>query len=87
MKNDVLTEEKVKSLFIIANISVLNIKPLPDGYGFRPNDPRYFETLQRQVWWFVKTPYGWVEIGWRKNVISIDWSDTSLRKIITTDDV
>lgn len=81
-----MSELEVKSLFALAGIPVLNIKPLIDGYGCSPSDPRYFETPPRQVWWFVKTPAGWIEIGWRKRVISIDWSDTAIRKVITSDD-
>ena len=79
--------EEVKGLFALAGIPVLNIKPLPDGYGYSPEDQRYYETKPRCVWWFVKTALGWIEIGWRKRVISINWEDTPIRKIITTDDV
>ena len=82
-----MKHEEVKGLFALAGIKVLNIKPLPDGYGYSPEDPRYFETNPRGVWWFVKTTNGWIEIGWRKRVININWEDTPIRKIITTDDV
>ena len=85
--SDDFTEDRVKSLFILAGIEVLRVKPLPDGYNYSPNDPRYFETLPQQVWWFVKTPYGWIEIGWRKRVVAIEWSDTWLRTVVTKDAV
>lgn len=38
-------------------------------------------------WWLIKTEYGYIEIGWRKNVISINWEDTDIRGIVTTDNV
>lgn len=81
-----MKKDEVTSLFTLAGIPVLAIRPLPDGYGYPPEDPRYFETPPRAVWWFVKTPAGWIEIGWRKRVISIDWQDTSARLIVTKDE-
>lgn len=35
--------------------------------------------------WLVKTEYGLIEIGWRKRVIHIDWSQTPVRVIVTPD--
>lgn len=69
-----LTEADVRTIFSMAGIAVLRVKALADGYGF-------------PAWWFVKTPVGWIEIGWRKRVIEIDWTDTQVRVIVTTDDV
>lgn len=82
-----LSQKEIEALFTLAGISILNIKALPDGYSYSPEDSRYFEVFPKCVWWFVKTPAGWVEIGWRKRVISIDWIDTTIRKIITDDNV
>jgi hypothetical protein len=82
-----MKENEVRALFQLAGFKVLGVKALIDGYGYDPTDPRYFQTLPYQVWWFVKTAHGWIEIGWRKRVIQIDWRDTPLRLIITDDDV
>jgi hypothetical protein len=79
--------EEVTGLFALAGIPVLRVKSMTDGYSCGPDDPRFFEKPPRCVWWFVKTPAGWVEIGWRKRVIAINWEDTHVRKIITKDDV
>lgn len=82
-----MKDKEVRSLFTLAGIPVLATKPLFDGYGYSPDDSRFYETKPRCAWWFVKTPVGWVEIGWRKRVISINWEDTPIRAVITADDV
>jgi hypothetical protein len=38
-------------------------------------------------WWLVITEYGVVIVGHRKRVISVDWSATKVRAIVTNDDV
>lgn len=86
-REEIMKRKEVESLFVLAGIPVLKIKALPDGYGYSPDDDRYFKTLPRTVWWFVKTSVGWIEIGWRKRVININWEDTPIRKIITEHDV
>lgn len=82
-----MTQLQATSLFQAAEIQVLAIEPLVNGYSHQPGDPRFYEKPPAPVWWFVKTPVGWVKIGWRKRVINIDWTDTPVRKIITQDDV
>lgn len=82
-----MTQGEVESLFTLAGIPVLKVKALIDGYGYPPGDPRYYEYTPRCVWWFVKTSVGWIEIGWRKKVIAIDWSDTQVKAVVTSDDV
>lgn len=59
----------VCAMFVTANIPILEFKELKNQFP----DGTY-------PWWFVKTPKGWIEIGW------IDWSDTDIRKSVTTDD-
>lgn len=82
-----MTENEARSLFTLAGFTVIRIKALPDGYNYAASDERYFETIPNQAWWFVKTEHGWIEIGWRKRVIAIDWSDTCRTVEITKDDV
>jgi hypothetical protein len=79
--------EEARALFILAGFEVLKARPLPDGYGYPVEDPRYLETTPRQVWWFIKTKYGWIEIGWRKRVISIFWEDCGGPHFVTQDNV
>ena len=67
-----MKREEVNALFTLAGLTPLRMEALIDGYGYPADDPRYFETLPRKVWWFVKTQYGWIKIGWRSSVISIN---------------
>ena len=69
--------EEAKALFLLAGIDATKFHELQNKYDGNLNDP----------WWLVKTPTGLIEIGWRKRVINIDWSDTTIRKQITKDDV
>lgn len=82
-----MTESQVRGLFDLAAIPILRVWPLVDGYGYHPNDPRFYSTPPRQVWWLLKTPHGLIEVGRRKRVIEISWSDTAIRRVITADDV
>jgi hypothetical protein len=82
-----MSETRLRAIFELAGIPILRLWTLIDGYGYSPDDPRYFETPPRQVWWLVKTPLGLIEVGWRKRVIQIDWSETNIRCDVTSDDV
>lgn len=72
-----MTQDEARSIFTLAGFSIERMVELPDGYDRERGQP----------WWFVKTPFGWIEIGWRKRVIQIDWQETSARLEVTTDDV
>jgi hypothetical protein len=82
-----MKQEEAQAIFTLAGIHVLRMEPLIDGYGYSPDDPRFYTTVPRCVWWFVKTNCGWIKIGWRKRVINIDWSDTGIECDVTEDDV
>jgi hypothetical protein len=108
-----MTEEKVRALFALADIPVLRLWQLPNGYC-GGNIKSYADAVQpireyhegvttltrealeflnvavasaRHPWWLVKTPFGLVEIGWRKRVININWEETPVRAVVTKDDV
>lgn len=49
-----------------------------------PKHPDYFSV--RSPWYLFKTPFGLLEIGWRKRVISIDWEDFKARGQVVGED-
>ena len=77
-----MTKIEVAGLFVLAKIDVLDMFEIKNKYWGDINPV----ISAKEPWWLVKTNYGLVEIGWRKRVISIDWSDTKVRKVITSDD-
>ena len=79
--DDNSTWEYFEELFQKADIEVLNHYQIPNEYW--PS----MRLKAKSPWWLVHTNIGMIKIGWRKRVISIDWSDTLLRCIVTTDEV
>jgi hypothetical protein len=78
IKKHYLTKKEVLAWFVSAGFKdPETIHLLKNGY-----DPE-----REEPWFLVKTEYGYVEIGWRHRVISINWGDTNLEKVITADDV
>lgn len=71
------------AMFQLARVEVLGHWEIANDYW--PN--AYTQLRLENPWWLVKTHAGLIEIGNRKSVLSIDWSDTPIRKIITDDDV
>jgi len=76
-----MKEELARSIFISAGFEVQKMWELANGYWPRS----YLKEREKSPWWLVKTEIGLIIIGWRKRVISIDWSDTKVRAIVTED--
>lgn len=66
----------MKGLFVLSGLEILSYQELPNEYW---SDPE-----RKSPWWFVKTQYGWIKLGWRKRVISIHWDDTDYRSGVST---
>lgn len=77
-----LTKEEVESIFTLAKIKIFAMKQTQNGYMGDSRPDQYGERQFWHYWWFVKTKHGWIEIGWRKRVISIDWVDTHVRAVV-----
>lgn len=71
------------AIFAEAGIEVISAKELVNPYWPRS----YSDTIMENPWWFIKTEFGWIEIGWRKRVMNISYGDTGLQGQLTTDDV
>jgi hypothetical protein len=58
------------------------LHPIPNEYWANLPD-----TYWASYWFKVETPFGTFKLGRRKRVWNLDWSDTSLREIISDDAV
>lgn len=80
-----LNKFEVAGLFSIAKIPWSAIHAIPNEYW--GTIEAYKEIAEKNPWYLVMTPKGNIKIGPRKRVIDIDWSDTNIRKILSSDDV
>lgn len=72
------------ALLLLADIEPVAVHELANKYW---PDSEVSDQLRRDTpWWLVLTKSGPVVVGWRKRVISINWSDTSVRAKMTGDD-
>ncbi|PCJ18283.1 MAG: hypothetical protein COA96_16825 [SAR86 cluster bacterium] len=80
-----MKEEKLKAILLLAGVEYSGAHRILNGYyGIHGGNPEY---AVNNPWWLISTRHGLIEIGWRKRVISIDWSETAFRGTITKDDV
>lgn len=84
MSEEKMSKENVESIFILAGVKILGIWRLENQYW--PRCEGYDRVRAESPWWLIKTREGMIKIGWRKRVISIDWSDTGLCRYPTKDD-
>lgn len=78
--------DEVKAIMLLAGLQFSGINKIPNGYW--PSHHNYDEVREANPWWAVHIEgEGVITIGWRKKVIHIDWSQTSRRGEVTTDDV
>lgn len=94
-----MTRETASAIFIASGIEILKIWEVPNQYWPRPvlkEKPLdheialfvdYHRLREQSPWWLIKTPFGMIEIGDRKRVIAIDWSDTRIVADVTADEV
>lgn len=78
-----MNEEQARALFVLAGIEVQSIHRIENKYW----PESYIELRSKSPWWLAQTPVGLIQIGWRKRVISINWENTSVRQVVTADDV
>jgi hypothetical protein len=80
-----LTEQQVRALFELNNVHVYRVYTLANEYW--PEAESYTDLRLASPWFLVKTKKGLVKVGWRKNVLVIDWCDTDIKKVVTEDSV
>lgn len=77
---------KLKMIFDLADLPVTGVpRQIPNQYW--PDAEAYREIALENPWWVVPVEGGRITIGWRKRVISIDWTESNRRGEITHDDV
>lgn len=78
-----MKEANVLAIFTLAGLEVLETTQIENGYW----PGAYAELREANPWWKVLTPVGTIVIGKRKRVFNIDWTDTSVRAVVTDDHV
>jgi hypothetical protein len=80
-----MDRQKLDALLLLSGIKPVAVHEVANKYW--PDDQHHAQIRRDNPWWLVLTKAGPVVIGWRKRVISIDWTDTQTRTIVTVDEV
>lgn len=74
-KREYLRQE-ITDIFVRAGINAIYLEEIENGYW-----PDSYAALKYESPWFiVTTPVGHFRVGWRKRVLEIDWSRTTIKK-------
>ncbi len=74
-----INEEFVKNSFAAAGFKVSKVYILENKYW--PLNDAYLEIRSKNPWFLLKTQFGLIEVGKRKRVIHLDWSDINNKQI------
>lgn len=74
-----MTEDIVRAIFLLAHINIVSLEKIPNEYW--PPHPDFDEVRESSPWWKVTTSLGFIKIGRRKRVISINWKNLVEGKI------
>jgi hypothetical protein len=67
------SEEEARALMLLTGFKVHKVHVLANKYW--PVCEEYADLRSRSPWFLLKTQYGLIQLGWRKRVLVIDWSD------------
>lgn len=72
------TKAAFAEAFEAAELGPIFMEPIPNEYWGNDSGGKF------DPWFKVATPIGYIRIGWRKRVINIDWSATTLKALVPT---
>jgi hypothetical protein len=76
-EREATTKAEFEKAFTDAGLGPIFMEPIPNEYH-RADDPY----AMGEPWYNVATPIGYIKIGWRKRVINIDWTRTTLKSLV-----
>ena len=69
-----MNEDQVDGLFALAEIDIIKKHQLVNRYW--PPSEHYDAMRRENPWWLVETEYGRIEVGKRKRVYFLNWTET-----------